>query len=200
MDTYTRYGAIVRFIPINTFVHLSAADRPPMLLQAAGKDHANLVSTYSPKPPPTPNQWAPLEALFSPRSCGDFMYMFSTQHNGITIYNYKHRLTRKYLNLDHDGRAYRFIPGAPGETGTYQPIPLGDAINHAISLPPAPPEEHNAIVAGLLALQFLITTDALPPTIRRLHANGGRALGISDIARLCQALTCARSEATDPTE
>lgn len=104
-----------------------------MLLQAAGKDHAYQMSTHCPAQPTARNHWASLETLFSTRSCADFMYMFSTQHNGVVIYNYKHRMTRKYLNLDHDGRAYRFIPGTPGETGTYQLIPLGDAIAHALT-------------------------------------------------------------------
>jgi hypothetical protein len=69
-----------------------------------------------------------------------------------------------------------------------------------IVLPPLAAEERNAILAGLLALQFLITTDALPSPIRRIHTNSDRALGIADIDRLFQTLDCACSRAPHPTE
>lgn len=91
------------------------------------------MSAHSPEQLPTHDRWAPLEALFSPRHRADFMYMLTTRQNGVTIYCYKHRMTRHYLNLDYDGHAYRFCPGTSEETNTYQPIPLGDAIAHALS-------------------------------------------------------------------
>lgn len=69
-----------------------------------------------------------------------------------------------------------------------------------ILLPPLTAEEHNAILAGLRALQFLITTDALPPAIRRTHTNSESALRIADIDRLFQTLDCACSQAIHPTE
>src|SRR5574337_54483 len=128
------------------------------------------------------------------------MYMFSAQQNGITIYCYKHRISRRYLNLDHDGHAYQFTPGVPEHTGVYQPISLSNAIVHAISLPPIPPEEHNAIMAGLQALRFLIVTDALPPDIRRIHTNGKHMLGINDLDELYKTLTYTRSQTSNPTE
>jgi hypothetical protein len=86
--------------------------------------------TSSPTPPAS--RWAPLEALFSPQRCADFMYMFTIRQNGGAIYCYKHRVTRHYLNLDNDGHAYRFRPGPSEETNDYQPTPLGDAIAHAL--------------------------------------------------------------------
>lgn len=60
-----------------------------------------------------------------------------------------------------------------------------------ITLPTVTPNEVNALLAGLRALQYLLDTDTLPPAIRCIHTDGGRGLGIADIDRLCERLNCA---------
>ena len=53
--------------------------------------------------------WRPLEAVLPPHACEDFMYM---GHVGDLVL-YKHRDTRRYLNIDAvTGRFYRYAEGA----------------------------------------------------------------------------------------
>jgi hypothetical protein len=63
--------------------------------------------------------WEPLEQTL----LGDFMFMGYT--DGIRLY--KHSFTRRYLNLDEKGRAYRYL----GENRGYEQIPLEEGIAHA---------------------------------------------------------------------
>ena len=63
--------------------------------------------------------WEPLQTVIGAR-CREFMFMGRV----VTIYLYKHIWTRRYLNLDMDGKAYRFI----GDE--YAPVSLGEAIKH----------------------------------------------------------------------
>lgn len=49
------------------------------------------------------NHWKPLEALLGPRRCVGFMFM-GRLSNGIN--QYKHGISRRYVFLDDDGRAY----------------------------------------------------------------------------------------------
>ncbi len=65
--------------------------------------------------------WAPLEDTL----LGDFMFMGYAQ--GIRMY--KHAQTRRYLNLDPQGRAYRYV----AEKDLYEPMPLPAALAHAFS-------------------------------------------------------------------
>ena len=48
----------------------------------------------------------------------DFMYMAaaSSVHCAFTIHLYKHQETRRYLNLDDAGHAYRYCGPVPGDT------------------------------------------------------------------------------------
>jgi hypothetical protein len=57
----------------------------------------------------------------------DFMYMAaaSSVHRALTIHLYKHRETRRYLNLDDAGHAYRYCGPGPEDdadlmSGTYR--------------------------------------------------------------------------------
>jgi hypothetical protein len=52
--------------------------------------------------------WGPLEAVLPLEWCGGFMWMQRVEENGMVIELYKHGITRRYLNLDQEGRAYRF--------------------------------------------------------------------------------------------
>ena len=65
--------------------------------------------------------WKPLEGVLSPEDCADFMYMGCA--GGIVLY--KHRDTRRYLNIDAaTGRFYRYADG------DYVVIDRAQAIEH----------------------------------------------------------------------
>jgi hypothetical protein len=52
--------------------------------------------------------WRPIEAVIAPDECEHYMYM---AHAG-SIVQYKHRETRRYLNIDSEtGRFYRYADG-----------------------------------------------------------------------------------------
>ena len=68
--------------------------------------------------------WGPLEAAIPERWCGGFMWMYRDDHDGTTIELYKHGITRRYLNLDHSGGAWRATDDG------YERIPLTEAIDH----------------------------------------------------------------------
>lgn len=67
--------------------------------------------------------WGPLEATVGSH-CEEFMFMGRVG----TVFLYKHIWTRHYLNLDHDGQAYRFT----GEG--YVPMPLEEAFEHVFTM------------------------------------------------------------------
>jgi hypothetical protein len=62
--------------------------------------------------------WLPLEQLLGPSLCVDFMFMGRSDE----IHLYKHRDTRRYLNIAPDGTCFRY--SAQG----YQPIDIEEAI------------------------------------------------------------------------
>jgi hypothetical protein len=65
--------------------------------------------------------WKPLEGVLSREHCADFMYMGST--GGIVLY--KHRDTRRYLNIDSGtGQFYQYVDG------DYTAISREQAIEH----------------------------------------------------------------------
>ena len=76
----------------------------------------------------------PDEPPFSFFDPGDFMVMGRVRRRGhppITLY--KHIHTRRYLNLDPQGRAYRYVPPLPWEDGEgrYRRLPsLLDGMEH----------------------------------------------------------------------
>jgi len=61
--------------------------------------------------------WEPLKIVFGP-------FMFMGYSNGIRMY--KHRYTRRYLNLDENGGAYRYL----GKGDRYERIPIEVGIAH----------------------------------------------------------------------
>ncbi len=68
--------------------------------------------------------WRPLEMVLTPGDCEDFMYMGRTGE----IELYKHRWTRRYLNISSDGvRFYRSV----GDS--YIEISRTEAIEHVFS-------------------------------------------------------------------
>lgn len=65
--------------------------------------------------------WAPLEMVLSPMECEDYMHMGCAGD----IELYKHRFTRRYLNISSDGRRfYRF------HDGIYVEISSQSALDH----------------------------------------------------------------------
>jgi hypothetical protein len=64
--------------------------------------------------------WQPLERMLGPSLCVDFMFMGRSEQ----IHLYKHRDTRRYLNIAPDGTCFRY--SAQG----YQPIGPEEAIEH----------------------------------------------------------------------
>lgn len=54
--------------------------------------------------------WAPLKLVVEPGELHDYMFMnlmnASVGAAKVELYLYKHRLTRRYLNVDHDGHLY----------------------------------------------------------------------------------------------
>lgn len=69
--------------------------------------------------------WGPLFE-HAPEHVGDFMWMFEVElENGVTLHAYKHRETRRYLHLDHGGRAYVYIWNedlAADDDGRYEEV------------------------------------------------------------------------------
>lgn len=54
-----------------------------------------------------PPNWRPLEAAIPLDDCPAWMWMSRVHHDDRVIEQYKHRETRRYLNLDQDGQAWR---------------------------------------------------------------------------------------------
>ena len=67
-----------------------------------------------------PNWW-PLESVLSASECADFMYMGRAGD----IELYKHRLTRRYLNISTDGRGFYLYTG-----GRYEEVTRSAALRH----------------------------------------------------------------------
>jgi hypothetical protein len=86
--------------------------------------------------------WAPLERVLPQELCADFMWMgWEVRPYGPPIARYKHAVTRRYLNLDEDGGAYRYVPAPePAWCGTYVRILEPQrAIEHVLDAAPTDP-------------------------------------------------------------
>lgn len=78
--------------------------------------------------------WAPLDTLFSVNECQNFMGMGQVRcSRGIVLHLYKHRQTRRYINLDAYGNAYRCRSGSQGLPHTYEAIEPHEAKHHVLS-------------------------------------------------------------------
>jgi hypothetical protein len=77
--------------------------------------------------------WAPLERVLPLTHCAGFMWMgWAVRPDGPPIAQYKHGITRRYLNLDEHGNAYRYVPAPePSWCGSHVRIPLELAIEEA---------------------------------------------------------------------
>lgn len=72
--------------------------------------------------------WEPLERIVGRQNLPAFMYMGEVQTGEKRIVLYKHIVTRFYLNLDEEGRAYRYTCSG------YHTIPLDEALAHVWGL------------------------------------------------------------------
>ena len=63
--------------------------------------------------------WKPLEARLSPARCAGFMFM--GRMNGIN--QYKHGISRQYLLLDDEGRAYQALG-----KNEFREVPIAEAL------------------------------------------------------------------------
>ena len=70
--------------------------------------------------------WAPLRAKLGDDGCEPFMFMasYTPDGSGTVVHSYKHRDTRRYLNLDEDGQCYCY------RAGGYAPTNDESALNH----------------------------------------------------------------------
>ncbi len=66
------------------------------------------------------SEWTPLEQMFGPELCEQFMFMGRSAE----IYLYKHIDTRRYLNLDAQGQCFRYTGNG------YEPEERAKAIAH----------------------------------------------------------------------
>jgi hypothetical protein len=79
--------------------------------------------------------FAPLVALIGEHNCGAFMFMGIVQQvtgaaGPLDVFMYKHRDTRKYLNVSTDGRTWRY----KGEDfDSYEPARVGLAVASAFN-------------------------------------------------------------------
>lgn len=73
--------------------------------------------------------WEPLERHVPEEIWGNFMWMYRIRPEGQGIEAYKHRDTRRYLHLDHNGRAWRWHPD-----GTWTRISVTQALAETFDL------------------------------------------------------------------
>lgn len=77
--------------------------------------------------------WAPLEALRPNVVMDDWMWMSRVDINGTVVEQYKHYYTRRYLNLDQAGHAYRLAWNGSGVLINAEQIPVDEAIRQALA-------------------------------------------------------------------
>jgi hypothetical protein len=66
------------------------------------------------------SEWTPLEQMLGPELCEQFMFMGGSAE----IHLYKHIDTRRYLNLDAEGKCFRYT------TNGYEPEERAKAVAH----------------------------------------------------------------------
>lgn len=78
--------------------------------------------------------WAPLEGALPLEQRAEFMWMgWAIRPDGPPIARYKHAVTRRYLNLDAEGAAYRYVAAPePAWCGSYVRVALSRAIERAL--------------------------------------------------------------------
>jgi hypothetical protein len=78
--------------------------------------------------------WKPLEAVVPADKLHDWMWMCRVRHGGRVIEQYKHADTRRYLNLDQQGGAWRISYSSNHATPDIAPVDRDSAIAWATTL------------------------------------------------------------------
>jgi hypothetical protein len=87
--------------------------------------HGGIVQFEEPR-------WEPLERFVGDELMWAFMWMFEVQTTEYRRFQaYKHKYTRRYLHLDHQGDAYAFRGEHRGRD-RYVRVPLADALEEAL--------------------------------------------------------------------
>ena len=73
--------------------------------------------------------WEPLERHVPEGLWGEFMWMYRVLPEGRGIEAYKHRDTRRYLHLDHNGRAWQWKPD-----GSWTHVAVASALRDALEV------------------------------------------------------------------
>ena len=66
--------------------------------------------------------WGPLAKVIGDQQVSEFMWMGRIRATGWSVELYKHRYSRRYLNVDLEGNAYRYVDSR------YQPISTAEAL------------------------------------------------------------------------
>lgn len=74
--------------------------------------------------------WEPLRKVFSPDECDAWMWMDTRYEGDRIIEQYKHRNTRRYLNLDQHGQAWTWQTGRVVDPGCGFDCTAGDDPDH----------------------------------------------------------------------
>lgn len=107
--------------------------------------------------------WGPLTTLLGEPLAEWFMWMHEVRLNdGTTIHAYKHIVTRRYLHLSAEPKAFTYLNG-----GTYLPTPLTIAVQRLL-----PDRDRIARLQGLDPEHVAALLDAA----RRLAGDGVREL------------------------
>lgn len=97
-------------------------DNPPLDVQKL----ATVIDRFTAEHIGVDPSWHALESVLPIEDCAGFMFMNRAEGpQGQTVYCYKHGITRRYLNLDSAGKAFKYNGAG------YDPIDLETAINHA---------------------------------------------------------------------
>jgi hypothetical protein len=123
---------------------METADRDEMVLRLS-----RLLDAWAEEHLGDDPDWAPLEAAIPRKWCGGFMWMNRIEDCGVVIELYKHGITRRYLNLDRFGNAYRYTDDG------YELIAMAEALDH--------------VFCGLEEMGYDRETDYDEEFIRRKH-------------------------------
>ena len=90
--------------------------------------------------------WLPLESTLLQEECSYFMYMGWLEVDGQRVHHYKHIITRRYLFLNEDLKAYRYV----GDE-IYVPQSIKPAIRYVFELPEPANAGRRSSSQGMLA-------------------------------------------------
>ncbi|XTZ13835.1 hypothetical protein ACQSSU_20270 [Micromonospora echinospora] len=114
-----------------TFAVLSrdaGTPNPDLGVAADHAAHAVRTALTTVRPPARTPDWGPLESTVTVADIGNWMWMGRLTRGSRVIEQYKHWETRRYVNLDQDGNAWRVRYTEDSDTPDVDPIPVADAL------------------------------------------------------------------------